>query len=96
MLGTIHFDMTKHVLDIVYSMTICWMALYFAPLISLVTLIKFVVIFYLRLYFVNYVSNVDEYLLFKLWHLPCKMIFIILDLHSDIYSLHGISRIRIL
>ena len=61
MLGIIHFDMTKHVLDIVYSMTICWMALYFAPLISLVTLIKFVVIFYLRLFFVNYVSKVDNF-----------------------------------
>ena len=57
MLGIIHFDMTKHVLDIVYSMTICWMGLYFAPLISLVTLLKFAVIFYLRLYFVNYVRH---------------------------------------
>jgi len=47
------FDISKHLLDIVYSQTICWFALFFAPLISAVTMLKMFLIFYLRLFFVK-------------------------------------------
>ena len=50
------FDISKHLLDIVYSQTICWFALFFAPLISAVTMLKMFLIFYLRLFFVKKVS----------------------------------------
>ena len=56
-LGTITFDVTKHVLDIVYSQTICWLAMFYAPLIVVITLLKSFVIFYIRLFYflkVNY------------------------------------------
>ena len=55
--GVIQFNVTKHVLDIVYSQTICWLALFFAPLITLVTVLKFIVVYYLRIFYINYVSN---------------------------------------
>ena len=51
-LGTVTFDVTKHVLDIVYSQTICWLALFYAPLIVVVTLLKSFVVFYIRLFYV--------------------------------------------
>ncbi len=54
--GTINFSVTKHVLDIVYSQTICWLAIFYSPLIVVVTLLKSFVLFYLRLFYVLYVS----------------------------------------
>ena len=45
----LEFNIPKHVLDIVYSQTICWMGLFFAPLLSLITLIKLLLLFYIRL-----------------------------------------------
>lgn len=54
--GVINFDVTKHVLDIVYSQTICWVGIFYAPLLSLVTVIKLFILFYLRLFHVNFVS----------------------------------------
>ena len=56
-LSTIEFNIPKHVLDIVYSQTICWMALFFAPLISFVTSIKLFAIFYLRMWFLRYLCT---------------------------------------
>lgn len=56
-LGTITFDVTKHVLDIVYSQTICWLAMFYAPLIVVITLLKSFVIFYIRLFYVLKVNN---------------------------------------
>ena len=55
-LGKIEFNITQHVLDIVYSQTICWLSLFVAPLMSAVTLLKFFAIAYLRMFFVKYVS----------------------------------------
>ncbi len=55
--GVINFNVTKHVLDIVYSQTICWLAIFYAPLITLVTLLKSVVLFYLRIFYVKYVRS---------------------------------------
>lgn len=57
MFGVIHFDVTKHVLDIVYSQTICWLGIFYAPLISLATMIKLLIVFFLRLFHVNVVSK---------------------------------------
>ena len=56
------FDISKHLLDIVYSQTICWFALFFAPLISVVTVLKMFLMFYLRLFFVKKVSVSDSIL----------------------------------
>jgi len=53
----IEFNIPKHVLDIVYSQTICWMGLFFAPLLSLITFIKMFVIFYLRLAYLNFICK---------------------------------------
>jgi len=49
----ISFDVTKHVLDIVYSQTICWMGLFFAPLLSLVTFIKFSAVFIIKIVYIK-------------------------------------------
>ena len=57
------FDISKHLLDIVYSQTICWFALFFAPLISAVTMLKMFLIFYLRLFFVKKV-RIDAFILY--------------------------------
>ena len=54
--GDMEFDISKHVLDIVYSQTICWFAIFFSPLISVLTMVKIFLVFYLRLFFVKYVS----------------------------------------
>ena len=53
----INFNVTKHVLDIVYSQTICWLTLFYAPLITVVTLLKLLMLYYLRIFYVNYVRN---------------------------------------
>ena len=55
--GDMEFDISKHVLDIVYSQTICWFAIFFSPLISALTMVKIFAVFYLRLFFVKYVST---------------------------------------
>merc|ERR1719464_429045 len=52
--GDMEFDISKHVLDIVYSQTICWFAIFFSPLISVLTMVKIFAVFYLRLFFVKY------------------------------------------
>ena len=53
----LEFNIPKHVLDIVYSQTICWMGLFFAPLLSLITLIKLLLLFYIRL---TYLKNLCQ------------------------------------
>ena len=53
-IAKLEFNIPKHVLDIVYSQTICWMGLFFAPLLSLITLIKLLSLFYIRL---SYLKN---------------------------------------
>jgi len=56
-ISTIEFNIPKHVLDIVYSQTICWMGLFFAPLLSIVTFIKLLFIFYLRIWYLKYLCT---------------------------------------
>eukprot|EP00094_Tigriopus_californicus_P007864 TCALIF_07570-PA protein Name:"Similar to Tmc7 Transmembrane channel-like protein 7 (Gallus gallus)" AED:0.19 eAED:0.19 QI:0/0/0/0.25/0.66/0.75/4/0/609 len=53
-LGSIEFTISKHVLDIVYSQTICWLAMFYAPLITLVTVIKMMLLFLLRWLYVRF------------------------------------------
>jgi len=48
------FGIPKHVLDIVYSQAICWMGLFFSPLISLITFIKLFLLFYIRMAYIKY------------------------------------------
>ena len=57
MLSNIEFSIPKHTLDIIYSQTICWMGLFFSPLISLITFVKLLVIFYLRLGYLNFLCK---------------------------------------
>lgn len=61
LLGDIEFNISKNVLDIVFSQTICWLAIFFSPLISFVTLVKFYVLFYVRIFYVFHVSR-ESYL----------------------------------
>ena len=56
-LSTIEFNIPKHVLDIIYSQTICWMGLFFSPLISLITLIKLFFIFYIRIGYLHIICK---------------------------------------
>ena len=70
----LEFNIPKHVLDIVYSQTICWMGLFFAPLLSLITLIKLLSLFYIRLSYLKH------------WCQPSKTFYevhIILEKHSS-------------
>ena len=55
--GRIEFNVSKHVLDIVYTQAICWLALFYAPLISIVTVLKCIFIYALRIFFVIYVRS---------------------------------------
>ena len=57
MLSTIEFNIPKHTLDIIYSQTICWMGVFFSPLISLITFVKLFVIFYLRLGYLSFLCK---------------------------------------
>jgi hypothetical protein len=57
--GRIEFNISKHVLDIVYTQAICWLALFYAPLISVVTVIKCIAIYLLRIFYVIYVSSMS-------------------------------------
>ena len=60
----IEFGVTKHALDVVYSQTICWLAIFYSPLIVVVTVIKSFIIFYVRLFYVLFVSreNIEKLL----------------------------------
>ncbi|XP_041363437.1 transmembrane channel-like protein 7 isoform X2 [Gigantopelta aegis] len=48
MFGQQEFELPTNVLDIVYSQTICWLGMFFSPLIPAITLIKVFIIFYLK------------------------------------------------
>lgn len=47
-IGEQEFDLSKHVLDIVYSQTICWLGCFFAPLLPLVAVIGTFLLFYVK------------------------------------------------
>ncbi|KAI4478729.1 hypothetical protein M0804_011757 [Polistes exclamans] len=46
--GEQEFDLSKHVLDIVYSQTICWLGCFFAPLLPMVAVIGTFFLFYVK------------------------------------------------
>ncbi|XP_031835639.1 transmembrane channel-like protein 7 isoform X2 [Nomia melanderi] len=46
--GEQEFDLPKHVLDVVYLQTICWLGCFFAPLLPLVAIIGTFILFYIK------------------------------------------------
>ena len=47
-LGEQQFDLPKHVLDVVYTQTLCWFGSFFAPVIPLLAFIIFFFMFYIK------------------------------------------------
>ncbi|WAQ97237.1 TMC7-like protein [Mya arenaria] len=47
-IGPNEFDLPQSVIDIIYSQTLCWLGMFFSPLIPLMTFIKCFIFFYLR------------------------------------------------
>lgn len=48
LIGEQSFDLPKHALDVVYTQTLCWVGIFFAPLISVMASIIFFVLFYVK------------------------------------------------
>nr|XP_023027754.1 transmembrane channel-like protein 7 [Leptinotarsa decemlineata] len=42
------FDLPRHALDIVYTQTLCWFGIFFAPLLSLLAAMIFFILFYIK------------------------------------------------
>ncbi|KAG0719287.1 Transmembrane channel-like protein 7 [Chionoecetes opilio] len=47
-IGDIEFVIPKHVLDIVYGQTLCWLGMFYSPMLPAVTCIKLVFVFYIK------------------------------------------------
>lgn len=47
-LGPQEFDLPQNVIDIIYSQTLCWIGMFFSPLIPFMTFLKCIIFFYLR------------------------------------------------
>ncbi|KAH0955462.1 hypothetical protein HN011_007808 [Eciton burchellii] len=47
-IGEQEFDLPKHVLDIVYSQTICWLGCFFIPLLPMVAIAGTLLLFYIK------------------------------------------------
>lgn len=47
-IGPQDFDLPQNVIDIIYSQTLCWLGMFFSPLIPLMTFVKCFLFFYLR------------------------------------------------
>ncbi|XP_060592581.1 transmembrane channel-like protein 7 [Ruditapes philippinarum] len=47
-LGPQEFDLPQNVIDIIYSQTLCWLGMFFSPLVPLMTFLKCFIFFYLR------------------------------------------------
>ena len=67
-LGTIEFGIAKNALDVVYSQAICWLAMFYAPLITVVTVVKSFLIFYIRMFYVLYVRATIDFK-FNIYHI---------------------------
>ncbi|XP_015907963.2 transmembrane channel-like protein 7 isoform X2 [Parasteatoda tepidariorum] len=48
MVGRQVFDLPNQVLSLVYSQTLCWLGMVYSPLIPLITVIKFIILFYIK------------------------------------------------
>ncbi|KAH9502572.1 Transmembrane channel-like protein 7 [Bulinus truncatus] len=42
------FAIGKHTLDLIYSQSLCWLGLFYAPLMPLVVIVKLIIIFYVK------------------------------------------------
>merc|ERR1711990_649773 len=87
MLSTIEFNIPKHTLDIIYSQTICWMGLFFSPLISLITFVKLFVIFYLRLGYLSFLCKPSSSLYEASKISSIMKIFLLISFASSLFPL---------
>lgn len=58
-----NFELNKHVLDVVYSQTLCWFGFFYAPLLSAMASIVFFLLFYIKKFncLVNTIPNAVLY-----------------------------------
>ena len=63
-MGRKQFDVPKHVLDIVYSQTICWLAVFYAPLFLLATVLKTIWLYVFRMFYIRTVMICFKFPLF--------------------------------
>ncbi|XP_076345215.1 transmembrane channel-like protein 7 isoform X2 [Tachypleus tridentatus] len=47
-IGVKEFDITSNVLDLVYSQTLCWLGTFYSPLLPGITVLKFIILFYIK------------------------------------------------
>lgn len=47
-IGEQTFDLPKHALDIVYTQTLCWFGMFYAPLLSFMAFVIFLLLFYIK------------------------------------------------
>ncbi|KAK9878376.1 hypothetical protein WA026_021683 [Henosepilachna vigintioctopunctata] len=48
LIGEQSFDLPKHVLDVVYSQTLCWIGCFYTPLLSLISVVHLCAVFYIK------------------------------------------------
>ncbi|KAL3285052.1 hypothetical protein HHI36_019178 [Cryptolaemus montrouzieri] len=47
-IGEQSFDLPKHVLDVIYSQTLCWIGCFYSPVLSLVAVLNLCFVFYIK------------------------------------------------
>ena len=86
------FNISQTGLDVIYSQTICWLGLYFSPLIAAVTVIKTFILFYVRKFYVLKVCLVQN--------ITCPSNDYLPDMHnsgkSSLFSFKSICHLQML